>query len=350
MQTIPLRLKRLRRTPTVRAMLRETHLASAQFIAPLFISETLEQKREINAMPGQFQLTLDCLPAEIEALTTLGIPAVLLFGIPAHKDAEGTASLVDTGIIQQAIRKIRSVNKDIVIIADVCLCEYTDHGHCGVLQDETIDNDATLKRLSEQAVSFADAGADWVAPSSMTDGMVAAIRHALDKAGHQDIAILSYAVKYSSCFYGPFREAAQGGPQFGDRLAYQMDPANASEAIREAALDIAEGADMLMVKPAMSYLDIIYRVKQRFPDVPLCAYQVSGEYSMLKAAAALGLINEEHAMLESLIAIKRAGADLIISYFAKDVARLLGRGGPFTSSPAPHAIASPRAPQSPSAV
>ena len=323
MNSIPLRLKRLRRTSNVRSMLRETRLSTEQFIAPLFISETLEKKREINAMPGQFQLTLDCLPAEIKSLTDLNLPAVLLFGIPAHKDAEGSASLAATGIIQQAIRKIRSLNQDIVIIADVCLCEYTDHGHCGVLKGETIDNDITLQRLSEQAVSYADAGADWVAPSSMTDGMVAAIRGALDKAGHQDVAILSYAVKYSSSFYGPFREAAMGAPQFGDRKTYQMDPANASEAIREAALDIAEGADMLMVKPAMSYLDILYRVKQRFPEVPLCAYQVSGEYSMLKAAAAQGLINEEQAMLESLLAIKRAGADLIISYFAKDVARWL---------------------------
>lgn len=323
MHNIPLRLKRLRRNPNVRAMIRETRLDIQQFIAPLFISETLQNKREITSMPGQFQLTLDCLPAEIASLAALGIPAVLLFGIPAHKDAEGTASLKSTGIIQQAIRKIRSHNPDMIIIADVCLCEYTDHGHCGVLDGEIIDNDATLQRLSEQAVSYADAGADWVAPSSMTDGMVAAIRHALDKAGHQDVAILSYAVKYSSSFYGPFREAALGAPQFGDRKTYQMDPANASEAIREATLDIAEGADMLMVKPAMSYLDIICRVKQHFPEVPLCAYQVSGEYSMLKLAAAQGLINEEQAMLESLIAIKRAGADLIISYFAKDVAKLL---------------------------
>ncbi len=323
MNNIPLRLKRLRRTPTVRAMLRETRLTAEQFIAPLFISETLKNKQEIKTMPGQFQLSLNDLPAEIESLTNLGIPAVLLFGIPAHKDEKGTASLSDNGIIQQAIRKIRSVNQEIVIIADVCFCEYTDHGHCGVLHNETIDNDETLKLLAEQAVSYANAGADWVAPSSMTDGMVAAIRQALDKAGHQDVAILSYAVKYSSGFYGPFREAALGAPQFGDRKTYQMDPANGAEAIREAALDIAEGADMLMVKPAMSYLDIIYRVKQHFPEVPLCAYQVSGEYSMLKAAAAQGLINEEQAMLESLIAIRRAGADLIISYFAKDVARLL---------------------------
>ena len=324
MHHIPLRLKRLRRTATVREMLQETRLTISEFIAPLFISETLTSKREIKAMPGQFQLTLDDLPDEINALSELGIPAVLLFGIPAHKDAQGTASLASTGIIQQAIHKIRSMNQDMLIIADVCLCEYTDHGHCGVLHGETIDNDATLERLAEQAVSYANAGADWIAPSSMTDGMVAAIRFALDKAGHQNVAILSYAVKYSSSFYGPFREAAMGAPQFGDRKTYQMDPANAAEAIREAALDIAEGADMLMVKPAMSYLDIIYRVKQQFPEVPLCAYQVSGEYSMIKAAAAIGLLNEEQAMLDSLIAIKRAGADLIISYFAKDVAKMLG--------------------------
>ena len=323
MNTIPLRLKRLRRTPTVRAMLQETRLAVEQFIAPLFISETLGAPCEIRSMPGQFQLTLDALPAEIQSITSLGIPAVLLFGIPAHKDAKGTASLSTSGIIQQAIRRIRSIDKNILIIADVCFCEYTDHGHCGVLQGETIDNDETLRSLAEQAVSYADAGADWVAPSSMTDGMVAAIRQALDKACHQDVAILSYAVKYSSSFYGPFREAALGAPQFGDRKTYQMDPGNATEALREATLDVAEGADLLMVKPAMSYLDVIYRVKQRFPDIPLCAYQVSGEYAMLKAAAAQGLIDEEQAMLESLIAIKRAGADLIISYFAKDVAKLL---------------------------
>jgi len=321
--TIPLRLKRLRRTPTVRDMVRETRLHVKQFIAPLFISETLQEKRAIQSMPGQFQLTLDCLPAEITSLSALHIPAVLLFGIPAVKNAEGTASLSDQGIIQQAIRRIRSVNQDIIIIADVCFCEYTDHGHCGVLHGEQINNDATLTRLAQQAVSYADAGADWIAPSSMTDGMVAAIRDALDAAGHHDVAILSYAVKYSSSFYGPFREAAQGAPQFGDRRTYQMDPANGQEAIREAALDLEEGADMLMVKPAMNYLDVIYRVKQRFPEVPLCAYQVSGEFAMIKSAAAAGLIDEQQAMLESLTAIKRAGADLIITYFAKDVARSL---------------------------
>lgn len=322
---LALRLKRLRRTPTVRAMMQETRLHPQQFIAPLFISETLPGKREIKSMPGQFQLTLDCLPAEIEQLSTLGIPAVLLFGLPAHKDAKGSASLSPTGIIQQAIRKIRSINKDLLIITDVCFCEYTDHGHCGILDGEMIDNDKTLELLGQQAVSHADAGADWVAPSSMTDGMVAAIRQALDKAGHINTAILSYAIKYCSSFYGPFREAALGAPQFGDRKTYQMDPSNGNEAFREAALDLEEGADMLMVKPAMNYLDVIFRVKQHYPEVPLCAYQVSGEYSMLKNAATQGLINEEQAMVESLLAIKRAGADLIITYFAKDIAKLLNR-------------------------
>lgn len=323
MYNLTLRMKRLRRSPMSRAMLTETRLHVQQLIAPLFISETLNSKREIASMPGQYQLSLNDLDAEIESISALGIPAVLLFGLPAHKDACGGASLESKGIIQQAIRKIRSINKELLIIADVCFCEYTDHGHCGALQGEMIDNDETLKLLGQQAVSYADAGADWVAPSGMTDGMVAAIRQALDAAKHQDIAILSYSAKYCSSLYGPFREAAQGAPQFGDRKTYQMNPANSHEAIREAILDIDEGADILMVKPAMNYLDIIFRLKQQFPEVPLCAYQVSGEYSMIKAAAAKGYINEEQAMIESLIAIKRAGADLIITYFAKDIARLL---------------------------
>lgn len=320
---LPLRLTRLRRTPTARSLIQETRLHPQQFIAPLFISETLSDKREIKSMPGQFQLALNNLPAEIEQLSTLGIPAVLLFGLPAHKDALGSASLRSTGIIQQAIRTIRDVNEDMLIIADVCFCEYTDHGHCGALHGERIDNDKTLALLGQQALSYADAGADWVAPSSMTDGMVAAIRQALDDAGHINTAILSYAVKYSSSFYGPFREAANGAPQFGDRKTYQMDPSNSNEALREVALDLEEGADMIMVKPAMNYLDIIFKIKQHFPEIPLSAYQVSGEYSMLKNAAAQGLINEEQAMVESLLAIKRAGADLIITYFAKDIASWL---------------------------
>lgn len=323
MYNLPLRLKRMRRTPAIRDMLQETRLHPSQFIAPLFISETLTTKQEISAMPDQCQLTLNDLAAEIDSLNAIGIKAVLLFGIPKHKDAEGSASVCAEGIVQQAIRTIRAHCPEMLIIADVCLCEYTDHGHCGILNGESIHNDATLKQLSQQAVSFAKAGADWVAPSSMTDGMVLAIREALDQQGYQDTAILSYAVKYSSCLYGPFREAAQGAPQFGDRKAYQMNPANAEEAIREASLDVEEGADILMVKPAMNYLDVIYRMKQTFPEVPLCAYQVSGEYAMIKFGARQGLIDEKQAIMESLLAIKRAGADLIITYFAKDIAKEL---------------------------
>jgi porphobilinogen synthase len=320
---MPLRMTRLRSNPMSRALVKETRLHVQQFIAPLFISEQLTEAKEINAMPGLYQLSLDCLPKEIEALSLLGIPAVLLFGIPKQKDAYGSESFNKNGIIPQAIKKIRSVNKEILIITDLCFCEYTDHGHCGVLHGECIDNDHTLDLLGKQAVSHVEAGADWVAPSGMTDGMVAAIRFALDTGGYQHIPILSYSAKYCSCLYGPFREAAQGAPQFGDRKAYQMDPANSAEALRETALDIEEGADMIMVKPAGFYLDIIYRLKQRHPEIPLCAYQVSGEYSMIKIAAKHHLINEEQAIIESLTAIKRAGADFIISYFAKDIAGLL---------------------------
>ena len=323
MPNIPLRLKRMRKTPAVRAMIRETHLHTAQLIAPLFISETLTKPHEIKSMPGMFQLPLSALSSEIKTIAELGIPAVLLFGLPEHKDECGSASLSDDGIIQQAIRNIKTTHPNMIVIADVCFCEYTSHGHCGLLKGETIDNDKTLIALGKQAVSYAKAGADWVAPSSMTDGMVAAIREALDEAGYHDVAILSYAVKYSSSFYGPFREAAMGAPQFGDRKTYQMDPCNAEEALREATLDLQEGADLLMVKPAMNYLDIIYRLKSAFPEIPLCAYQVSGEYAMLKNAAKAGLINEKDAMIECIISIKRAGADLIITYFAKDIARIL---------------------------
>lgn len=320
---LPLRLSRLRRNAKTRALVKETRLHPEQFIAPLFISEQLTSAKEITAMPGQFQLSLNCLPQEIESIAALGIPAVLLFGIPKHKDACGSESFNDNGIIQQAIKTIRATNKDIVIISDVCFCEYTDHGHCGALNGERIDTEVTLELLGKQAVSHARAGADWIAPSGMTDGMVAAIRGALDAAGFNHIPILSYSAKYCSCLYGPFREAAEGAPQFGDRKAYQMDPANSEEAVRETALDLEEGADMMMVKPAGFYLDILYKLKQNFPEVPLCAYQVSGEYSMIKLAARHNLINEEQAMVESLTAIKRAGADFIISYFAKDIAQLL---------------------------
>lgn len=321
--TPTLRLKRLRNTPTVRDMVRETRLNLDKIIAPLFIHAQLDQKQAIASMPGHYQLSLQDLDAEIAELTQLGIRAVLLFGIPSFKDEQGSACLKDDGIIQQAIRKIKALNPNMLVIADLCLCEYTSHGHCGILDKQHIDNDATLIQLAHQAVSLARAGADWIAPSSNTDGMVGAIRQALDAAGFQYVAILSYAVKYSSCLYGPFREAAQGAPQFGDRKAYQMDPANGQEAIREARLDLEEGADLLMVKPGMLYLDVIYRIKQTFPDVPLAAYQVSGEFAMIKAAAKQGLIKEEDAILESITALQRAGADLIITYFAKDLAHRL---------------------------
>ncbi|HAT1759971.1 TPA: porphobilinogen synthase [Legionella pneumophila] len=320
---LPLRLSRLRNNAMSRALVKETRLHTQQLIAPLFISEYLTEAKEISAMPGQFQLGLNCIPEEIEALSKLGIPAVLLFGIPKQKDACGSESMNNNGIIQQAIKKIKSVNSDMLVITDLCFCEYTDHGHCGVLDGSQINIASTLELLGKQAVSHAEAGADWVAPSGMTDGMVLAIRQALDTASFHEIPILSYSAKYCSCLYGPFREAAQGAPQFGDRKAYQMDPANSEEAVREARLDLEEGADMIMVKPAGFYLDIIYKLKQHFTEVPLCAYQVSGEYSMIKNAAKNNLINEEQAMIESLISIKRAGADFIITYFAKSMAELL---------------------------
>lgn len=322
---LPLRPKRLRLTSQIRAMMRETHLDVSHLIAPLFISETLEEKKPIASMPEHYQLSLNDIPEEIKSLQSLGIGAVLLFGIPAHKDAAGSSSLKEEGIIQQAIRKIRQLAPEMLIIADVCFCEYTDHGHCGVLIDQHIHNDETLKLLTAQAISYARAGAQWVAPSSMTDGMVQAIREGLDKDGFENVAILSYAVKYSSSFYGPFRAAAEGAPLFGDRKTYQMDPANAAEALREAAIDVEEGADLIMVKPAIHYLDIIYRLKTHFPEVPICAYHVSGEYAMLKTASHAGLIDEEAAMIESLLAIRRAGAQLIITYYAKAIAKVLTR-------------------------
>ena len=321
--TPTLRLKRLRSTETVRKMVRETRLDVAKLIAPLFLHAQLSEKKPIRTMPGHYQLRIQDLDEELAELSQLGIGAVLLFGIPAFKDAYGSACLADDGIIQQAIRHIKKITPQITVIADLCLCEYTNHGHCGILQDEIIDNDATLLQLAKQAVGLAQAGADWIAPSANTDGMVGAVREALDEAGFQHVAILSYAVKYSSCLYGPFREAAQGAPQFGDRKTYQMDPANGQEALREAALDLQEGADLLMVKPGMLYLDVIYRIKQTFPEVPLAAYQVSGEFAMIKAAAAQGLLNEQDAMLESITALHRAGADVIITYFAKELARIL---------------------------
>lgn len=323
---LPVRPRRLRRNEATRALLRENRLDINDFIMPLFVDARLNEPREIASMPGQFQLPLSALAKEAETIAKLGIRAVLLFGLPHYKDSTGSAALCDDGIIQQAIKIIRQAAPELLIITDLCFCEYTDHGHCGLIENQELANDNSLPLLAAQALSHAQAGADWIAPSGMLDGMVLAIRQALDEAGFTDRAILSYSVKYCSSFYGPFREAAQGTPQFGDRKTYQMDPGNSREALREVELDLEEGADMIMVKPAMNYLDVIYRLKQTFPAIPLCAYQVSGEYAMIKFAAKNGLVNEEAAMLESLTAIQRAGADMIISYFAKDVAKLLSFG------------------------
>jgi porphobilinogen synthase len=318
------RPRRLRRTPTLRRMVRETALRVDDLIAPLFIAAGRGVVNPIGSMPGHAQRSVDQIDAEIDALMEVRIPAVLLFGIPASKDARGSSAWDPAGPVPQAIRAIKQRAPDLVVIADVCLCEYTDHGHCGLLATEPgsgdVLNDPTLELLAHAAVAYADAGADIVAPSAMMDGQVAAIRAALDEAGHASVAILAYAAKFASAFYGPFREAAESAPRFGDRRAYQMDPANGREALREVALDAAEGADMLMVKPAGPYLDIIREVRARH-DLPLAAYQVSGEYAMLKAAAQNGWLDERRAAMESLVAIKRAGADLIITYYAKEAAR-----------------------------
>jgi porphobilinogen synthase len=310
----------MRRTAALRGLRRETLVSAADLIYPIFVVERPEAGGPIASMPGIERFTVDTMAREIEQASAAGIRSVLLFGIPAHKDARGSQAYAEGGVIASAIRRAREVKEDLVVIADVCLCEYTDHGHCGVVDGEAIDNDATLELLAQASVVYAQAGADLVAPSGMMDGMVAAIRSALDDAGKPDVGVLSYAVKYASSFYGPFRDAAECAPRFGDRRAYQMDPANAREALGEARLDVEEGADMLMVKPAMLYLDVIRRVREAFPDVPLAAYQVSGEYSMIKAAAQNGWIDEKAAALESLTAIKRAGADAIITYFAKAAA------------------------------
>jgi len=307
-------------------MVRETALETADFIYPLFVRPGRGVRAPIGSMPGQFQLSIDTLVEEVGAARELGIRAVLLFGIPEHKDAVGSDAYAEHGIISQALRALKRHYQDMLLITDECFCEYTDHGHCGILSEATgrldVDNDATLEILAKQCVAHARAGADVVAPSGMMDGMVQAIRKGLDAAGYSHLPLLSYAAKYASGFYGPFREAAEPPPQFGDRRSYQMDPANSDEALREVALDLAEGADLVMVKPALSYLDVIRRVKERF-GVPLAAYNVSGEYAMVKAAAANGWIDERRITLEILTSIKRAGADLIISYHAKEAARWL---------------------------
>jgi porphobilinogen synthase len=304
-------------------MVRETTLSAADFIHPIFVVAGTKVERAISSMPGHSQRSVDTLGREIEEIVALEIPAVLLFGLPAEKDATGSGAWDAQGPVQRAIDVIKRQSPDTVVIADVCLCEYTDHGHCGVLSARgDVLNDETLELLARSAVSFADAGADIVAPSAMMDGQVAAIRRALDSSGHTTVPILAYAAKFASAFYGPFREAAESTPRFGDRKAYQMDPANGREALREVALDVDEGADLLMVKPAGPYLDIIRQVRDQY-DLPLAAYQVSGEYAMLKAAVSNGWLDERRAALESLTSIKRAGADLIITYYAKEAARWL---------------------------
>lgn len=326
------RPRRLRHTAALRQMVCETGLNPADFIYPLFVRHGRNPRLPIPSMPGIAQLSVEEAVVEARAAASLGIPAVLLFGLPATKDPVGRENFAPDGIIQQAIGAIKEALPDLVVVTDVCLCEYTNHGHCGLLNDGNgarpyphlpqgyVLNDETLELLGQVAVSHARAGADVLAPSGMMDGMVAAIRGALDENGYTHLPIMSYAVKYASSFYGPFRDAADGAPRFGDRKTHQMDPANAREALREAALDVAEGADFLMVKPALAYLDVIYRIRQQFPALPLAAYNVSGEYAMIKAAAANGWLDERTAVLETLTAIKRAGADLIISYHAKDAA------------------------------
>lgn len=324
--TLPfLRLRRLRQHPILRDLIRETEINLKDLIFPLFIKGREGKKQLIETMPGLFQIPIRLLPQEIEEIVGLGLTSVLLFGIPPHKDPLGSDSYHEKGIIQDAIRTIRSVAPDLLIFSDLCFCEYTDHGHCGYLSQRTgkidLDNDQTLELLVKQAVSHAQAGADVVAPSGMIDGMVAAIRQGLDKASFEHIPILSYSVKYQSCFYGPFRAAAEGAPRFGDRSTYQMDIANAREALREVHLDVEEGADMLMVKPAHAYLDVIYRVKQAYPYIPLGAYHTSGEFAMLKAAAQREWLDEKKAVSEILHGIRRAGADFIITYYAKEFAK-----------------------------
>ena len=321
-----MRSRRLRTTEGLRGMVRETRLSIDSLVYPLFVKEGHGLREPIPPMPGCFHLSLDRLEEEIAEIAGLGIPAVLLFGLPLEKDARGTGAYADDGITQEAVRLIKRAQPGLVIVTDVCMCEYTDHGHCGtVLADGTVDNDATLELLAETALSQARAGADVVAPSAMMDGQVSSIRRALDANGFAGTAVMGYSAKYASAFYGPFRVAAESAPQFGDRRAYQMDPANAAEALREIEADVAEGADIVMVKPALAYLDVIARARSRV-DLPIAAYNVSGEYSMLKAAAANGWLDEQRATMEVLLGIKRAGADIIITYHAKDAARWLKAG------------------------
>jgi porphobilinogen synthase len=316
------RHRRLRYNPIVRDLVRETVLTKNDLIYPMFVVHGENIKHEISSMPGVFQFSIDNLVKECKEVAALGIPAIILFGIPEHKNEVGSEAYAENGIIQQAIRAIKKEVKNLLVITDVCMCEYTSHGHCGLLNGDEVLNDETVNLLAKEAVSHAEAGADMIAPSDMMDGRIYAIRKALDYKGFNKIPIMSYAAKYASGYYGPFREAAESTPAFGDRRSHQMDIANTNEALREVETDIAEGADIVMVKPAGAYLDVIYRVKEKF-GMPTAAYQVSGEYAMIKAAAQNGWIDGQRIMLESLLAIKRAGADMILTYFAKDVAKLL---------------------------
>ena len=317
------RLRRLRRTEALRGLVQETDLSAAQLVQPLFVVAGEEVREEIPSMPGIERFSISELVAEATDLQAAGVKAVILFGIPAQKDEVGSGAYDDEGVVQLAVRALKEAHPDLVVITDVCLCEYTSHGHCGIVRDGEIDNDITLEVLAKTAISHADAGADVVAPSDMMDGRVGAIRYQLDEEGHSSVPIIAYSAKYASAFYGPFREAAESTPEFGDRRSYQMNPANADEALREVALDIEEGADMVMVKPAVPYLDVIRRVKEEF-HAAVAAYHVSGEYSMLKAAAENGWIDERMAALETLMAIRRAGADVVITYYAKEAAGWLG--------------------------
>lgn len=317
-----LRLRRLRRNETLRRMVRETTLTPADFIYPMFVREGVGVRNPIASMPGQFQLSVDEAVKAAKAAREVGVPAVILFGIPDHKDAVGSGAYADDGIVQRAVRALKEADPDLCVITDVCLCEYTDHGHCGVVEDGDVVNDATLELLAREAVSHARAGADMVAPSDMMDGRVAALRTALDADGFGAVPIMAYAAKFASTFYGPFRDAAESPPQFGDRRSYQMDPANGDEALREVELDVREGADLVMVKPALPYLDIIRRVKETF-GYPTAAYHVSGEYAMVHAMEQLGWGDGQGLMMESLVSIKRAGADLILTYAAPEAARIL---------------------------
>ncbi|MFH0959372.1 MAG: porphobilinogen synthase [Pseudomonadota bacterium] len=316
------RLRRLRKSETFRRMIRETYLDASNFIFPLFIIEGKKIKNPLASLPGQFQYSPDTLAQEIRQVVECGVSAVILFGIPSKKDAIGSQAFANDGVTQQAIKRLKDVCPELTVVTDVCLCEYTDHGHCGVISDGTVDNDPTLDILAKVAVSHIRAGADMIAPSDMMDGRVGAIREALDESGYESAPIMAYSAKYCSAFYSPFRDAAQSAPQFGDRRSYQMDPANGDEALREVELDIDEGADIVMVKPALSYLDIIWRVKSSF-NRPVAAYNVSGEYAMIKAASQNGWIDGERCMLEVLTSIKRAGADIIITYHALEAAKAL---------------------------